>query len=150
MGNITHYFNWVYRHFLDENGRLQIPSEVRHMMQEEDKRIFVLTKGLHGCLFAFPKTAWDVRMAIGFPDHLPKKEKYARLQALSSWSINCVLDSQNRVKIPDELIAFANLDREVVIAGVADRLEFWDSKAYDEYLTALDAKPDEVIEDTLI
>ena len=120
------------------------------MLEDDDKRMFVLTRGLNNCLFAFPKTSWDERIANYLPRHMSKEEKYARIQALTSWSYNCVMDSQNRVKLPKSLAEYAGLDREVTIAGVNDRLELWDSKKYALHRAELEFDPQDIIIDTLI
>ena len=40
-----------YSHSLDTKGRLIMPAKLRQDIGEK----FILTKGLDGCLFAFPK-----------------------------------------------------------------------------------------------
>jgi len=43
------------------------------------------------------------------------------------------LDSANRVMIPGSLMAYAGLDREVVVTGSGECLEIWDRPAYAAY-----------------
>ena len=143
-------FCWTYEHTLDEKGRLAIPADIRHVLRDEDRRIFVVSRGIDNCLFVFPKTAWDERLKQKTSGFLTKKELYARKQALSSWSRACVMDSQNRIKIPDELLKYAGLERELIIAGVEDRLELWDKAKYETHQSELEFDPDEIIEETLL
>ena len=44
-----------YHHSLDDKGRLTIPSKLR----DELKYDFILTRGLDGCLFIYPKDEWE-------------------------------------------------------------------------------------------
>jgi MraZ protein len=48
-------FMGEYQHTIDAKGRLFIPARFRQGLGDR----FVLTKGLDGCLFAYPLTEWD-------------------------------------------------------------------------------------------
>ena len=48
-------FMGEYRHSLDAKGRIIIPSKVRDDLGEN----FIVTRGLDGCLFLYPKNEWD-------------------------------------------------------------------------------------------
>jgi MraZ protein len=41
------------------------------------------------------------------------------------------LDNNGRAVIPPNLREFAGLEKDVVIMGVSDRVEIWDSKEWD-------------------
>ena len=45
-----------FNHNIDEKGRLIIPSKFREQLGDE----FIVTKGLDGCLFVFPKNEWEL------------------------------------------------------------------------------------------
>ena len=48
-------FTGEYNHSIDAKGRVIVPSKFREQLGEE----FVVTKGLDGCLFVYPKTEWE-------------------------------------------------------------------------------------------
>ena len=48
-------FMGEYHHTIDEKGRIIIPSKLREELGEE----FIVTKGLDGCLFIYPKEEWN-------------------------------------------------------------------------------------------
>ncbi|MGN0396859.1 MAG: division/cell wall cluster transcriptional repressor MraZ [Candidatus Fimimorpha sp.] len=48
-------------------------------------------------------------------------------------SIQCECDKQGRILIPPNLRAYASLEKEVIIAGVGQRIEIWDKNAWEEY-----------------
>lgn len=48
-------FNGEYNHTVDTKGRLIIPTKFRDGLGEE----FKVTRGLDGCLFAFPLGEWE-------------------------------------------------------------------------------------------
>jgi MraZ protein len=56
------------------------------------------------------------------------------------------LDKQGRVMIPAQLLEHAKLGREVVVAGVHDHLEIWDSAAWRAELAEVEGSAEDVAE----
>jgi MraZ protein len=54
------------------------------------------------------------------------------------------LDAQGRVRIPERLVDFAGLSRDIVLVGVHDHAEIWDAAAWDAYLKAKGPGFDEI------
>ena len=122
-------FQGEYQHGLDTKGRLILPVRIR----EELGTQFVLTKGLDGCLFIFTPSAW-----MDFSDklnQLPTSSKEARKlkRYFIGSSIECETDKQGRFLIPPVLRNFAEIDKEVTILGVSDKIEIWSTERYEEY-----------------
>ena len=126
-----------YEHTLDAKGRISMPAKLRRDMGE----VFILTKGLDGCLFAFSPNEWK-----NFEEKLkslPLSDKNARnfVRFFLAGATECELDKQGRFLIPNNLRKSANLDKEAVIIGVGTRLEIWDKQTWmskDEEISADD------------
>ena len=127
-------FMGEYNHTIDAKGRLIIPSKFREALGSE----FVLTKGLDGCLFVFPMKEWEA-----FEEKLrslPLIDKNARKfsRFFLAGASTCELDKQGRILVPGTLREFAQMDKEVVLTGVLDRIEVWskeqrlENNAYDD------------------
>ncbi len=146
--NLTKRFDFL----LDLKKRVQIPSEIRQSLYPEDEGLFILTKGIWNCIFAFPKSAWERRKNRLSELGLTSVELYQRKQVLNSMSFTCPMDKQFRIKIPDSLLEFANLEHEVAIVGVEDRVEFWNKRDCDTYYRKLleDVSWDDVRDDLLL
>ena len=56
------------------------------------------------------------------------------------------LDKQGRVMVPAALIEHAKLGRDVVVAGVHDRLEIWDRAAWRDELKQVEGSAEDVAE----
>ncbi|MCI8490577.1 MAG: division/cell wall cluster transcriptional repressor MraZ [Lachnospiraceae bacterium] len=114
-------FMGEYNHTIDAKGRLIIPSKFRELLGTE----FVVTKGLDGCLCVYPNEEW-ARIIESFRD-LPMISKDAR--KLSRFFITgaagCELDKQGRILIPQVQRDYADLQKDVVVAGVLNRVEIW-------------------------
>ena len=110
-----------YNHTIDTKGRLIIPSKFREALGDE----FVVTKGLDGCLFVYDNTEWQ--SFEGKLKALPLTNKDARqfVRFFLAGAAAVEVDKQGRILLPSVLREFAGLEKEVVLVGVASRVEIW-------------------------
>ena len=123
-------FTGEYKHSIDDKGRLIIPSKIR---QELGKEI-IITRGLDGCLFGYPKDTWKKRIEELNSLQYTKKDVRAFTRFFTSGAVTLDFDKQGRINIPNYLSDYASLDKDVVIIGVSDRIEIWSDKAWDEFI----------------
>ena len=123
-------FTGEYKHSIDDKGRLIIPSKIR---QELGKEI-IITRGLDGCLFGYPKDTWKKRIEELNSLQYTKKDVRAFTRFFTSGAVTLDFDKQGRINIPNYLSDYASLGKDVVIIGVSDRIEIWSDKAWDEFL----------------
>jgi MraZ protein len=116
-----HMFMGEYNHTIDTKGRLIVPAKFRESLGEE----FVVTKGLDGCLFVYSNEEW-VTIEEKFRE-IPLTTKDARKFArfFFAGAATCEVDKQGRILIPSVLREFAELEKEVVLVGVLNRIEIW-------------------------
>ncbi len=123
-------FMGEYHQKIDEKGRLIIPAKLRNDLGND----FVVTRGLDGCLFVYPKTTWE--KIIESYQTLPNiKDARNFMRFFLSGATNQNFDKQGRINISNPLIKYANLDKDVIIIGVGDRLEIWDKQTLEKLLT---------------
>lgn len=124
-------FMGEYNHTIDQKGRLIIPSKFRELLGEQ----FVVTRGLDGCLFLFPVNEWnDYEEKL---KKLPMADRNARSfsRFFTAGATLCEIDKQGRVLIPATLRKFAKIDKEVILAGLLNRIELWSKERYEEINT---------------
>lgn len=117
-----------YNHTIDEKGRIIVPAKLR----DELGATFVITKGLDGCLWVFDNEEWEkVEEKI---NELPFNIKEARLLSrfMIAGAFDAEPDKQGRVMIPQSLREYADLKRDVVLAGVGRKLELWSKERYEQ------------------
>lgn len=131
-----------YQHSVDPKKRLALPSRFRG----ELKNKVVVTRGLDKCLFVYPIKVWaEIAGKLGtLPVGESATRSFIRLQL--SGAIDCEIDRQGRILIPDFLKDYAGLEREVIVAGVYNRLEIWDEKKWNEYKKNAEKNSDEIAE----
>lgn len=126
-------FMGEYNHTVDAKGRLIVPSKFRDQLGSE----FVVTKGLDGCLFVYPMNEWhDIEEKFRSLSGAGKDaRKFSRFFFAGAASVE--LDKQGRMLLPPVLREYAGLQKDVVLAGVLNRVEIWDKdrwleNTYDE------------------
>lgn len=131
-----------YQHTLDDKGRIAVPAKFRLVLQKG----MVVTKGLDVCLFVYPKDEWGKLVVKIAALPLAKANTRAFSRLMLAGAMDVELDGQGRVTVPEYLRQFARLDKQVVIAGVYNRLEIWDHRSWDEYKRATEGKSNEIAE----
>jgi MraZ protein len=116
-----------HEHTIDDKNRLTLPARFR----EELGAGVVVTRGLDECLNVFARDEWE-RVVSRQLDALDPFSREAREMERYYYSgaVEVEVDRQGRVMIPAPLSTYAKLGREVVVAGVRNRLEVWDREAW--------------------
>lgn len=118
-----------YQHVMDEKGRVSIPAKFRDELGDD----FVITKGMDGCLFVFSKERWERADEKINELMLTRKESRAFTRLFFAGASQQSLDKQGRALIPPNLRKYAQLDRDVIIIGVSNRVEIWDLDRWTAY-----------------
>jgi MraZ protein len=118
-----------YHHSIDEKGRLIIPAKFRYELGDK----FIITKGLDGCLFVYPRNEWE--SIVSKLKALPFTKKDARtfMRFFLSGATECEFDRQGRVGITSPLAEYADLTKDCVVIGVNDRLEIWSKDRFENF-----------------
>lgn len=131
-----------YAHTIDEKGRLSIPASFRRELAGG----VVVTRGLDGCLFVYPRAEWETLAAKVSQLPLAGKQSRAFARLMLAGARDADTDSQGRVMIPEYLRQFASLGKHVIVAGLYNRIEVWDEDSWNEYRQATEANSDEIAE----
>ena len=110
-----------FEHSIDDKGRLAIPAKFRPAL---DDGLFI-TRGLDRCLVIWDGDSWRA-MAERVRDLNPWQGDARRMQRhFFSGAVQAQPDKLGRVVIPQYLRAYAGLEEDVVVVGLADRVEVW-------------------------
>lgn len=122
-------FKGEYQHALDAKNRIIVPSKLREGLGNN----FVITKGLDGCLYAYPMEEW-----ISLEEklkNLPLTNRDARafVRFFFSGASEIEIDKQGRGLIPQSLKEYACIEKEIVSIGVLNRVEIWSKEKWKDY-----------------
>lgn len=132
-----------YKHNIDSKGRLIIPAKLR----EELGELFVLTRGLDACIFAYPLASWEQIQSKLKDLPLVKRQARAFTRFFYSAAVEVSVDKQGRVNIPQVLLDHAQIDKACQIVGVMDRVEIWSAETWQAYQDDLDDSFEDIAEE---
>ncbi|MBE7028680.1 MAG: division/cell wall cluster transcriptional repressor MraZ [Clostridia bacterium] len=113
------------RHAIDPKGRIIFPSKYR----EELGEYFYITRGLSNCLFVYPENEWKKLEEKLRSLPMSSAGNIQRFFFNNTEKVSC--DKQGRVLLASHLKDYAKLKKDIVIAGVSNRLEIWDAEEFD-------------------
>ena len=120
-------------HYIDAKGRLSIPVSFRDWLRNNNlPEIFYLTKAPdQAVILAYPQDRYNEIIA-NLTDPSTGAVNQKVLRGLTANTVECVIDKQCRIIVPQRLREFAGIIRDVAVLGVGKRVEFWDKKAWEE------------------
>ena len=127
-------FMGSYTYSVDHKGRVSIPTKFRKYIDEDADEALIITRGLDGCLFAYPIDEWqriDERLRA-----LPVTQQNTRVfvRMLTATAISVTLDKQGRIAIPRGLLELAGIESDVLFVGTLDHFELWNPSEYDQLM----------------
>ncbi len=126
-------FYGTYEHNIDKKNRIIIPAKFREAISEKGVEKLYVNQGLDGCLFIFPEDEWRALESKYKAMEFTKGEVRKFNRMFFSGAVECLPDKQWRILVPEYLKDYAGLSKNIVIIGVANRMEIWDKKKWEEF-----------------
>ena len=131
-----------YNHTIDDKQRMAIPVKFR----DDLAKGAVVTRGLDSSLFLFPREEWDKLAEKLSSLPLGKSDSRAFARLMLAGAMDVKLDKQGRVVIPEYLRKYAGLGKNIVVAGLYNRLEIWDNEAWTKYKDSTEGDASQIAE----
>ena len=130
-----------FEHAIDDKGRLTIPAKFRNELESG----VVITRGLDGCLWAYPRLEWEIlaEKISKMPTTNPAARNFARFMFSSAF--DSIPDRQGRVLIPQNLRTYGQIQSETVVIGVMNRLEIWNPTRWTEVFAKVEEDPEAIV-----
>ncbi len=131
-----------YQHTTDEKGRLAIPAKFRATLGERA----IVTRGLDHCLFVFSVADWETlaQKLITLPLTQANSRAFTRLMLAGAMEVE--MDAQGRILLPEYLRTYASIGKQVIVAGLYNRIEIWNDEAWKKYKEQTESDSDEIAE----
>ncbi len=131
-----------YEHTLDEKKRVSLPKNFRAALG----RRIVMTRGLDNCLFVYSRANWEKVAAKLQELSFTQADTRGFNRFILSGAVEVDVDSAGRILIPEHQKVFAGLTKNVVFAGVSDRVEIWDVSLWKNYKTHIEKQAEKMAE----
>lgn len=127
-----------FNHSLDGKNRLIIPSKLKEQLGET----VTIMRGSDCCLTVYSADEWESYAKK--ISELPKTQVREITRYLYSNSTEVQPDSQGRVMLSPEMLAFAKITKNVITVGCGKYAEIWSEEVWRE--KNLDKEPENLTE----
>ena len=105
-----------------------------------------MTRGIDNCLSLYTKEEWDklAERISKLPIARGNTRAFSRLMLAGAMDVK--LDKQGRIVLPDYLKKYASLKKQVVVAGLYNRLEIWDESVWEGYKSGTEKDSKDIAE----
>lgn len=134
----------TYSRALDEKQRLAVPKRLREQFGGEQADSLYIAPGTDKSLALYSPAAFE-ELARKLAQQSPNRVEVRNyLRLFYSQAENVPLDRQGRIRVPDRLIAFAGLRKEIMLLGVQDHAEIWDRENWEQFVSTHESGFDEM------
>ena len=118
---------------LDAKGRIVLPAPFKRLMVSNGSDRFVVRKDLfENCLVLMPYDKWEEeRKRITSKINVYNRNHNKFLKAFFKELAEVSFDSNGRLLVPRKFKEKIGVDSEVILVGVDDHIELWNTRAFD-------------------
>jgi len=125
-------FTYVFDTKLDAKGRLVLPARIKAQLPIGEDNELVIRRGFEQCLIVYPMTEFKrVFSKISSLSEFNEESRKLQRNFLPGAAV-VELDANGRLLIPKNMLAYAQLEKEVKILGVGNKIEVWNPSNYEK------------------
>ena len=118
---------------VDAKGRLPLPVSLRKQLAAVMENGFVIKRSVfQPCLELYPMNEWNQVMGDVGKLNRFKQKNNEFIRRFSAGVKPVEADSNGRVQLAKDLISFAKIDKDVVVAAAVNIIEIWDKDLYEK------------------
>ncbi|MCC6448277.1 MAG: division/cell wall cluster transcriptional repressor MraZ [Chitinophagaceae bacterium] len=140
----------VYECNADAKGRVMLPVAFKKQLSNSLEGGFVMKRSIFSkSLELYPMATWNemVKEVNKLNKFVKRNVEFIRL--FNYGVVPVELDSTGRLLISKDLMSFAGINKNVVMAAAGDRIEIWDKKAYEKFINEGTADFEKLAEDVM-
>jgi MraZ protein len=142
-------FYGEFSHTIDRKGRLILPARFRDIYKDHGIEKFFITRGLDKCIFMFSDDEWRLQEQKFKTMPFTKQESRSFNRLFFSGAIDVTPDKQGRFIIPQYLKEYAGIKKDVIVIGISNRIEIWDTQTWKEFYTNSNDSFEQIAENIL-
>lgn len=149
----------VYECKVDAKGRFPFPAALKKQLADHLSEGFFMKRSIfHRYVELYPMNIWQMEDAKLRKLNDFKSKNVDFIRKLLAFSRNVELDPAGRILISKELLEYAGISKDIVVAASLKKIEIWDKAAYNNSIIfdpedfakeAEDIMSDEVYKDNI-
>ncbi|PIE75146.1 MAG: division/cell wall cluster transcriptional repressor MraZ [Deltaproteobacteria bacterium] len=125
-------------HNLVQKGRLSIPARFKKVIESNGEPPVLFLSPMDGCIRAYTRSEW-FKIERDLYSLKRRSERMRRFyRFLIGKTAECEIDKQNRIIIPQNLRDYAEIEKEIILAGVLTHFEIWSQAKWEEQARLLE------------
>ncbi|MEQ8627217.1 division/cell wall cluster transcriptional repressor MraZ [Ekhidna sp.] len=128
------FFTSEYECKLDTKGRLVLPAKIKSNLPEVSTAELIIRKGFEPNLILYPMVEYKKihHKISSLSEFDPEQRKLKRTFFRSIAQVE--LDSANRILIPKQMLAHAQIEKEALLIGTGNYIEMWNPEVFDKHM----------------
>lgn len=125
-------FSSEYECKLDVKGRLMLPAKIKTALPKSNSKDIILRRGFEQCIIMYSGVEFQkINAKVAGLNEF--NEDYRNFQrSFFRGMCEVEMDTTGRLLIPKTLMHFADIEREVILVGLGNRVEIWNPKLYEK------------------
>jgi MraZ protein len=135
---------------VDAKGRVLLPAPLKKQLALSLQNGFVLKRSVfQPCLELYPIAEWDLMMSkINKLNRFVKKNNDF-IRRFTAGVKMVEIDALGRLLVPKDLVAFANISKDIVFSSAVNIIEVWDKDLYEKSINGEDVDFAELAEEVM-
>jgi len=128
------FFTSEFESKLDTKGRLVLPARIKAQLPSGEGDELVIRRGFEICLILYPMV--EFKKVFSKISGLSEfNEEYRKLQRnFFSGTATVELDANGRFVIPKNMLSYAQLEKDLILIGMGNKVEVWNPSIYEKHL----------------
>ena len=120
---------------VDAKGRVLFPSALKKQLSPEAGDKFVLNRGFEKQLNLYPSNVWKDVTADMSKLNLFDADARNFYRMFHNGATEMFIDGQGRLLLPQRLVSYAGIKKEIVFYGYANRIEIWSVTEFNKMMS---------------
>jgi MraZ protein len=124
---------------IDAKARLMLPSALKKQLADDLSEGFVLKRSVfQECVEMYPMSEWNALMTKLNGLNRFKKKNNDFIRKFTAGVKQVEVDANGRLLIPKDLVGFAGIQKEIVVASAINIIEIWDKSKYESAISSFE------------
>lgn len=135
---------------VDAKGRLMVPAPIKKQLTPFLQDGFVLKRSVfQKCLELYPMEEWKKEMARLHKLTRFKAKHNDFIRKFTAGVKSVEVDTNGRLLIPKDLLEYAEINKDIVLASAINIIEIWDKDRYENAVQSSDDEFAELAEEVM-
>lgn len=120
---------------MDAKGRIKLPAGLIKQLDPGNNGRFVINRGFEKCLVMYPMNEWEKISSKVNKLNTFERKKREFVRYFYRGATELQLDSTDRLNLPNHLLKYADIGKDLLLAAHNNTIEVWNSTRYEELMS---------------